>query len=235
MLFFAGAFVNSRYAAFEVLLSRQKMTAVLAKMRKTRRERIFNVVMPLISEGATIRRISEVTGLSLRICGEDAQIARELCQEDFEERVATVRGELAAKHNRLFELAISDYHNGAGTRALETAGKQLDSLARIYGVAGGINLHTHNHQASVTVTTDAVAALFQPLDAASYSEMVAAKPLPPAEDAAELEPIDVEPTTVGRDDWSQSCTPTESGHRTTSEPDEPTERKNRKVQHPLRG
>ena len=207
------------------------MTAVLAKMRKTRRERIFNVVLPLISEGATIRRICEVTGLSMRICCEDAQIARELFQEDFEERVSTVRGELAAKHNRLFELAIGDYHKGAGTRALETAGKQLDSLARIYGVAGGINLHAHNHQASITVTADAVAALFQPLDAGAYADMVAAKPLPPSE-AQELPDIEAEAEDLGTDDWGSADS---KGIKAVENGDQPgAQGKNRRISRPMR-
>lgn len=210
------------------------MTAVLSKMRKLRRERIFNVVLPLISEGATIRRVCEVTGLSMRICTEDAQIARELCQEDFEERLATVRGELAAKHNRLFELAISDYHKGAGTRALETAGKQLESLARIYGVSGGINLHAHNHSHSVTVTAEAVGDLFKPLDAGTYSEMVAAKVLPPSE-PEELPDIEVEAESVGTDDWGSAAakdTKTVSPVENGDDPGAPG--KNRRIQHPFR-
>ena len=167
----------------------------------------------------------------MRICCEDAQIARELCQEDFEERVSTVRGELAAKHNRLFELAIGDYHKGAGTRALETAGKQLDSLARIYGVAGGINLHAHNHQASITVTTDAVAALFQPLDAASYGEMVAAKVLPPSE-PTELPDVELEAEDLGTDDWGSAVA---DGNKPVENGDQPgAQGKNRRISRPLR-
>ncbi|QNJ06279.1 bacterial regulatory s/ tetR family protein [Synechococcus sp. MEDNS5] len=181
------------------------MAIKVEKLRKSRRDRITNVVAPLVAEGATITRIQEVTGLSRKICWEDSLAAKEMFQDTYELDFETIRGELAAKHNMLFNFALQDYKKGAGTRALETAGKQLDSLARIYGVAGGISLHAHNHQGSITVTTEAVGDLFKPLDAGSYAEMVAAKALPPSE-AQELPDVELEAEDLGTDDWGSAVT-----------------------------
>ena len=205
------------------------MAIKIEKFRKSRRDRITNIVAPLVAEGATITRIQEVTGLSRKICWEDSLAAKEMFQDTFELDFETIRGELAAKHNMLFNMALQDYKKGAGTRALETAGKQLDSLARIYGVSGGINLHAHNHQANITVAADAVAALFQPLDAGAYADMVAAKPLPPSE-AQELPDIEVEAEAIGTDDWGvpQSTPIVEND-------DQPgAQGKNRRIARPLR-
>ena len=206
------------------------MAIKIEKLRKSRRDRITNVVAPLVAEGATITRIQEVTGLSRKICWEDSLAAKEMFQDTFELDFETIRGELAAKHNMLFNMALQDYKKGAGTRALETAGKQLDSLARIYGVSGGINLHAHNHNHSVTVAADAVADLFRPLDASTYSEMVAAKVLPPSE-ATELPDVELEAETVGTDDWSVAAQEPVAypGHEPGA-----SQGQNRRINHPMR-
>ena len=179
----------------------------------------------------TQREIANDLGLSKAQITKDYQLLKHNLEEQIDDRLLSARAELVLKHDEIYKIAMTGYAETHNTRMLEIASKELECLGRLLGQAGpAINLHAHQH--NVAVTTDAVAALFQPLDPADdYAEMVAAKPLPPAEEAAELEPIEVEVETAGRDEWSQGSSAIDSN----AQADEPTERKNRKVQHPLRG
>ena len=100
---------------------------------------------------------------------------------------------------------MAAYHSGPPQpKWIELASKELECLGRLLGQAGpSVNLHAHQH--NVAVTTGAVAALFQPLDAGSYAEMVAAKALPPSE-AQELPDIEAEAEDLGTDDWGSAVT-----------------------------
>ena len=74
------------------------------------------------------------------------------------------RAELVLKHDEIYRIAMNGYFETKNTRMLEIASKELECLGRLLGQAGpAINLHAHQH--NVAVTTDAVAALFQPLAA----------------------------------------------------------------------
>jgi len=81
------------------------------------------------------------------------------------------------------------------------------------------------------VTAEAVGDLFKPLDAGTYSEMVAAKVLPPSE-PEELPDIEVEAESVGTDDWGSAS---QSGRSADDDVPGAPQGKNRRIQHPLRG
>ena len=162
----------------------------------------------------------------------DLDLVRDAYVEDFEGAMEAIRAELAAKHNAIYSRAIRDYEKGAGLKALEIASRELECLARIHGVSNGVSVNLHQHSHSVNVTTEAVSELFKPLDAESYGAMVAAKPLPPAADAAELPVIDLE-NEQGSDQWSStpgSGEPVVSSHDV--EPAKPAGTIKR-VRHPL--
>ena len=172
------------------------------KIRVSRKDRIENIVAPMFALGANTVDIAKAAGISLRMCYKDLDLVREAYVEDFEGSMASIRAELAAKHRSIYANAISDYRKGAGLKALEIASKELECLARLHGVASGVNVSLHNHDHQLNITTGSVAELFRPLDADSYSEMVAAKVLPPSEP----EELPVIEATVeglaGSDDWS---------------------------------
>ena len=114
---------------------------------------------------------------------------------------------------------------------VELASKELEALGRLLGQAGpSINLHNHQH--NVAITSEAVGDLFKPLDADSYSEMVAAKVLPPSE-AKELPVIETTVDEPGSDDWAGAAgAPLEVETHETQR--EKPQGKNRKVAHPFR-
>ncbi|QNI48859.1 bacterial regulatory s/ tetR family protein [Synechococcus sp. A15-60] len=176
------------------------------------------------ANGASTDEIAKAAGITRRMVYHDLDLVREAYVEDFEGAMEAIRAELAAKHNAIYSRAIRDYERGAGLKALEIASRELECLARIHGVSNGVNVNLHQH--SVNVTAEAVSELFKPLDAESYGAMVAAKPLPPAADAAELPVIDVE-SEQGSDEWTTA----EVAAPTPEPPVEPQGLK--RVRHPL--
>ena len=192
-----------------------------------RLKRVEEEIAPRYARGLTQREIAKDLGLSKSQVAKDFQLLNENLQSQVDERLLNARAELVLKHDEIYRIAMSGYINTQNTRMLEIASKELECLGRLLGQAGpSINLHNHSH--SVTVTAEAVGDLFRPLDADSYSEMVAAKVLPPSE-VQELPDIEVEAEPVGTDDWgshSASVTPTD---------DEPgAQGKNRRVPYPFR-
>ena len=199
-----------------------------------RLQRIEEEVAPLFARGFTQREIANKLGISKSVIAKDCALIKTTWDEQISDRLENARAELVFKHDHLYRQCMAAYHSGPPQpKWIELASKELECLGRLLGQAGpAINLHAHQH--NVAVTTDAVAALFQPLDAGAYAEMVAAKPLPPAEDAAELEPIDVEPEAVGRDDWSDGAGADTTNAGAGGNTDEPGAPKNRRSSHPMR-
>lgn len=200
-----------------------------------RLQRIEEEVAPLFARGFTQREIANQLGISKSVIAKDCALIQTTWEEQISDRLENARAELVFKHDHLYRQCMAAYHSGPPQpKWIELASKELECLGRLLGQAGpAINLHAHQH--NVAVTTDAVAALFQPLDPGAYAEMVAAKPLPPADEAAELEPIDVELETAGRDEWSGGAGADTTIAGAGGDTDEPTERKPKFVKHPLRG
>lgn len=183
------------------------------------------------------------------MAAKDCAIVKERWNAGIDDRLEIARGELVAKHDEIYKIAMSGYFKTKNTRMLEIASKELECLGRLLGQAGpSINLHNHQH--NVAVTTDAVAALFQPLDAGAYADMVAAKPLPPSE-AQELPDIEAEAEDLGTDDWGSAAakdpetgSAVENGELVGNPAHQPgasqgrlplhVEGQNRRIRHPLR-
>jgi hypothetical protein len=219
------------------------------RIRQSRAKRILEVVAPMVAEGATLAQICKATGVSNRQACLDRQLVREQYQRQFEDDFDAIRGELAATHRHLLGLALKEYHQGAGTKALETASKQLDALARLHGIAGGIGGLNVNLSNNMTITAEAVADLFRPLDADSYGALVASRSLPAAESNESLSntaipcPVDIAaenaddpgPKPTAAEGIWEPPSDTQAGVPvgTTITPT-PTERKprNRRIRHP---
>ena len=193
--------------------------------------RIEEHVAPLFARGLTQREIANKLGMSLSIIQKDCALIETTWSEQIPERLESARGELVAKHDEIYKIAMDGYFESKNTRMLEIATKQLEILGRLLGQAGpSINLHAHQH--NVAIAADAVVDLFRPLAADDYAAMVAAKALPPAE-ATELPTIDLE-AEPGNDDWTGSAGLGSSG-ADAPENQEPGAPQNRRVGHPLRG
>ena len=191
--------------------------------------RIEEHVAPLFARGLTQREIANKLGMSLSIIQKDCALIETTWSEQIPERLESARGELVAKHDEIYKIAMDGYFATKNSRMLDLVTKQLECLGRLLGQAGpSINLHAHQH--NVAISSEAVSELFRPLDAGAYAEMVAAKTLPPTE-AQELPEIEVTPE-PDTPDWVSADAPTTVGR---SDADEPGAPKNRMLSKPFRG
>ena len=168
-----------------------------------RTERIETQIAPLFARGWTQREIAKELGISLSQIQKDCLLIKTTWQEDLEERLLGARAELVFKHDHLYRQCMGAFHaeRVPSPKWIELASKELEALGRLLGQAGP-SISVTTTQNNVSITADAVGDLFKPLDADSYSKMVAAKVLAPAE-GKELPVIEaVVEEVAGSDDWS---------------------------------
>ena len=196
--------------------------------------RIEKEIAPLFAQGLTQREIATKLGISKSVVAKDCLLIQTTWQEDLEERLLGARAELVFKHDYLYRQCMAALHSERvpNPKWVELASKELEALGRLLGQAGpSINLHNHQH--NVAITSEAVGDLFKPLDADSYSEMVAAKVLPPSE-AQELPVIEATVDEQGSDDWAGAAAGAPLEVETHETQPEKPQGKNRKVAHPFR-
>ena len=161
--------------------------------------RIENDVAPLYARGLTQREIAKRLDISLAMVQKDFRLIKDNFDDQIPERLESARAELVFKHDHLYRQCMARFEKDQSPKWIELASKELECLGRLLGQAGpSINVHQHSH--SLSVTAEAVADMFRPMDAGSYAELVASKALPPTE-PEELPVIDVE-AEQGSDDWN---------------------------------
>ena len=199
-----------------------------------RLQRIEEEVAPLFARGLTQREIAKQLGISKSVIAKDCALIETTWNEQIGERLESARAELVFKHDHLYRQCMAAFHSGPPSpKWIELASKELECLGRLLGQAGP-SINVHANQTNISVSGEAVAELFKPLDPGAYADMVSAKVLPPAE-AEELPTIDVDPTTVGRDEWSQGDRASErSDAQTSAERSAEVKQGNRRIQHPFR-
>ena len=164
-----------------------------------RLKRVEEEVAPLIARGLTQREIAKRLNISHVMAAADCRLVQERWVQNVDERLEVIRGELIAKHDEIYKIAMQGYGTTGSSKMLDIASKELECLGRLLGQAGpSINLHNHQH--NVAITSEAVGDLFKPLDAGSYAEMVASKALPPTE-SKDLPVIEMDDEQEGSDEW----------------------------------
>ena len=199
-----------------------------------RTERIETQIAPLFARGWTQREIAKELGISYSQVAKDCLLIKTTWQEDLEERLLGARAELVFKHDHLYRQCMGAFHaeRVPSPKWIELASKELEALGRLLGQAGP-SISVTTTQNNLSITADAVTALFKPLDAGSYAEMVASKVLAPAE-GEELPVIDaVVEEVAGSDDWSGAAgAPVQVETHETQQ--EKPQGKNRRISHPFR-
>ena len=151
------------------------------KISRAREQRVVNVVAPLVAQGCSIDQIASVVGYSRVMAGKDAELVREWWEKAAAQTAERWRGTCLGRHEHLYREALagweeskkSGYPNG---KMLDVAGRQLEAIGKLLGLAVDVNLIQNNvHVGAARETVNALA----PLDVEAYAAMLESGTLGP--------------------------------------------------------
>ena len=166
------------------------------KISQAREQRVINVVAPLVAKGCTIDEVASAIGYSRSMAGKDMELVRQWWEEAAAATSERWRGTCLGRHEHLYREALAGWEESkrAGCpngKMLDVAGRQLESIGKLLGLAVDVNLIQNNlHLAPSSDTVTALA----PLDVEAYAEMLQTGSLgqlnsvPPIHSSA-LEPV----------------------------------------------
>lgn len=144
------------------------------KISQAREQRLLNVVAPLVAKGCNLVEIAEVVGYSRSMAGHDVELVRRMWEEAAAETSERWRGTCLGRHEHLYREALAGweeskkagYPNG---KMLDVAGRQLEAIGKLLGLAVDVNLIQNNvHVGAASETVSALA----PLDVEAYAAML---------------------------------------------------------------
>ena len=144
------------------------------KISQAREQRVINVVAPLVAKGCTIDEVALTVGYSRSMAGKDMELVRQWWEEAAAETSERWRGTCLGRHEHLYREALAGWEESkrAGCpngKMLDVAGRQLESIGKLLGLAVDVNLIQNNlHLAPGSDTVTALA----PLDVEAYAEML---------------------------------------------------------------
>ena len=144
------------------------------KISQAREQRVINVVAPLVAKGCTIDEVALTVGYSRSMAGKDMELVRQWWEEAAAETSERWRGTCLGRHEHLYREALAGWEESkrAGCpngKMLDVAGRQLESIGKLLGLAVDVNLIQNNlHLAPSSDTVTALA----PLDVEAYAEML---------------------------------------------------------------
>lgn len=144
------------------------------KISQTREQRILNVVAPLVAKGCTIDEVAGVVGYSRSMAGKDMEIVRRWWEEAAGQTSERWRGTCLGRHEHLYREALQGWEESkrAGCpngKMLDVAGRQLESIGKLLGLAVDVNLIQNNLNLG---TNSETATALAPLDIEAYAEML---------------------------------------------------------------
>ena len=144
------------------------------KISRARQQRISNIVAPLVARGCTTFEIAEAIGYSHAMARNDVEAVRQWWEEAAAATSERWRGTCLGRHEHLYREALSGWEESkrAGCpngKMLDVAGRQLESIGKLLGLAVDVNLIQNNLH--LNATSDTVTAL-APLDVEAYAEML---------------------------------------------------------------
>jgi hypothetical protein len=144
------------------------------KISKNRERRLINVVAPLVAQGCSIDHVASVVGYTRAMAGKDIELVRQWWEEAAAQTAERWRGTCLGRHEHLYREALEGWEESkrAGCpngKMLDVAGRQLESIGKLLGLAVDVNLIQNNlHLAPSSDTVTALA----PLDVEAYAEML---------------------------------------------------------------
>jgi len=144
------------------------------KLSQAREKRLFNIVAPLVARGCTLDEVASVVGYSRSMAGKDCELLRQLWEEAAAQTSERWRGTCLGRHEHLYKEALQGWEESkrAGSpngKMLDVAGRQLESIGKLLGLAVDVNLIQNNlHVGASSETVTALA----PLDIEAYAEML---------------------------------------------------------------
>jgi hypothetical protein len=144
------------------------------KISQAREQRVINVVAPLVAKGCSIDEVALTVGYSRSMAGKDMELVRHWWEEAAAATSERWRGTCLGRHEHLYREALEGWEESkrAGCpngKMLDVAGRQLESIGKLLGLAVDVNLIQNNlHLAPSSDTVTALA----PLDVEAYAEML---------------------------------------------------------------
>ena len=144
------------------------------KISVNRERRIINVVAPLVAQGCSIDHVASVVGYTRAMAGKDMELVRQWWEDAASQTAERWRGTCLGRHEHLYREALVGWEESkrSGTpnaRLLDAAGRQLEAIGKLLGLAVDINLIQNNvHVGAAAETVSALA----PLDIEAYAAML---------------------------------------------------------------
>lgn len=144
------------------------------KISRAREHRILNVVAPLVAKGCTMDEVASVVGYHRSMAGKDMEVVRQWWEEAAAQTAERWRGTCLGRHEHLYREALVGWEESKRSgcpngKMLDVAGRQLEAIGKLLGLAVDVNLVQNNLH--LTANSDTAAAL-APLDVAAYAEML---------------------------------------------------------------
>ena len=144
------------------------------KISQAREQRLLNVVAPLVAKGCNLIEIANVVGYSRSMAGHDVELVRRMWEEAAAETSERWRGTCLGRHEHLYREALQGWEESkrAGCpngKMLDVAGRQLEAIGKLLGLAVDVNLIQNN--INVGAASETVNAL-APLDVEAYAAML---------------------------------------------------------------
>jgi len=144
------------------------------KISPAREHRIINVVAPLVARGCSMDEVASVVGYHRSMAGKDMKLVQEWWEKAAAQTAERWRGTCLGRHEHLYREALAGWEESKSAgcpngKMLDVAGRQLESIGKLLGLAVDVNLIQNNLH--LGATSDTVTAL-APLDVEAYAEML---------------------------------------------------------------
>jgi hypothetical protein len=144
------------------------------KISPAREHRIVNIVAPLVAKGCTMDEVASVVGYHRSMAGKDMKLVQEWWERAAAQTSERWRGTCLGRHEHLYREALVGWEESKRSgspngKMLDVAGRQLEAIGKLLGLAVDVNLIQNNvHVGAAAETVNALA----PLDIEAYAAML---------------------------------------------------------------